>query len=665
LLISFIIIQPINAIAEENLKSNVQLSNTNLTPIMGKSQATKEQMVEYLSRNNPNKTKEYINSFVTWTIEESNIENVRADVAFALMMKETGFLKFGGSVSETQNNFGGLGAIDGETAGACFGSIQMGIRAVVQHLKAYASQDPLNQDCIDPRYNLVSPKGKAPNVEDLGGRWAVPGYDVNKYRDFETALLNNDTYGQHIVNMVNRIKDIPTNILPPPETPAKIKEVKGNDIGYKGVDYRMTTNATSVSGVEYKYWLNDKSTNEWKLLKDYSEINSYTWKPEKAGKYRLVVHVRSKSSTKKYDDYGYKDIEVKVLPPAKIKEVKGNNIGYKGIDYTITANATSTNGVEYKYWLNDKSTNEWKLLKDYSEINSYTWKPEKAGKYRLVVHVKDKNSTKEYDDYAYLDIDVRDNIVYNKKVMLDPGHGGKDPGAQGNGLNEKDIVLSIALKTGEILKKHNIDVKYSRTTDVFVELADRASMANNANSDVFVSFHCNSFTDGSAKGTETYHYPGSTEGAKLAKAIQDSIIKNGVYNRDRGVKEEDFAVLRLTKMPAALVETAFIKNSQDANILKNRQDEMAKAIAMGILDYLEIPYNETSGELYRVQAGAFGQRENAQNLVDKLKSKGYEAIIVELDSSYKVQIGAFSQRENAEKLVEQLKSDGFEAIVVR
>ncbi|MBW4860673.1 MAG: N-acetylmuramoyl-L-alanine amidase, partial [Clostridiaceae bacterium] len=399
--------------------------------------------------------------------------------------------------------------------------------------------------------------------------------------------------------------------------------------------------------------------------KDYSEINSYTWKPEKAGKYRLVVHVRSKSSTKKYDDYGYKDIEVKVLSPAKIKEVKGSNIGYKGIDYTITANATSTNGVEYKYWLNDKSTNEWKLLKDYSEINSYTWKPEKAGKYRLVVHVKDKNSTKEYDDYAYLDIDVRDNIVYNKKVMLDPGHGGKDPGAQGNGLNEKDIVLSIALKTGEILKKHNIDVKYSRTTDVFVELADRASMANNANSDVFVSFHCNSFTDGSAKGTETYHYPGSTEGAKLAKAIQDSIIKNGVYNRDRGVKEEDFAVLRLTKMPAALVETAFIKNSQDANILKNRQDEMAKAIAMGILDYLEIPYNETSGELYRVQAGAFGQRENAQNLVDKLKSKGYEAIIVELDSSYKVQIGAFSQRENAEKLVEQLKSDGFEAIVVR
>ncbi|MBU5294104.1 N-acetylmuramoyl-L-alanine amidase, partial [Anaerosalibacter bizertensis] len=250
-------------------------------------------------------------------------------------------------------------------------------------------------------------------------------------------------------------------------------------------------------------------------------------------------------------------------------------------------------------------------------------------------------------------------------VFLDAGHGGKDPGAEGNGLNEKDIALSIALKTGEILKNHNIDVKYSRTTDVFVELADRASMANNANSDIFVSFHCNSFTDSSAKGTETYHYPGSAEGAKLAKSIQDSIIKNGVYNGDRGVKENTYLVLKQTKMPAALVEMAFISNSQDANILKNRQNEMANAIAMGILDYLEIPYNETSEGLYRVQTGAFSQRENAQNLVDELKAKGYEAMIVEKGGIYKVQVGAFSQRGNADKLAEQLKADGFEAIVVR
>ena len=171
-------------------------------------------------------------------------------------------------------------------------------------------------------------------------------------------------------------------------------------------------------------------------------------------------------------------------------------------------------------------------------------------------------------------------------VFLDPGHGGKDSGALGNGLKEKDIALSIALKTGEILKKHNVDVKYSRTTDVFVELSDRASMANNANSDVFVSFHCNSFDDSSAKGVETYHYPGSKEGTKLAECIQNSIIRSGVYTRNRGVKEENFAVLRQTRMPSALVETAFITNSEDANILKNKQDAMAQAIARGILDYL-------------------------------------------------------------------------------
>ncbi len=255
--------------------------------------------------------------------------------------------------------------------------------------------------------------------------------------------------------------------------------------------------------------------------------------------------------------------------------------------------------------------------------------------------------------------------LFMTKVFLDAGHGGKDPGALGNGLKEKDIALSVTLKIGNILKNHGIDVRYSRTTDVFVELADRAAKANNAGANVFVSIHCNSFDDSSAKGVETYSYPGSTTGAKLSKAIQDSIISSGVYTVNRGIKTANFAVLRLTNMPAALVELAFITNSQDANILKNRQDDLAVAISKGILNNLGIPYKGGGGTtLYKVQVGAFSVKSNADNLANELKGKGYSPIVVTSGGLYKVQLGAFSVRANADALVNELKSKGYDAIVV-
>ena len=178
------------------------------------------------------------------------------------------------------------------------------------------------------------------------------------------------------------------------------------------------------------------------------------------------------------------------------------------------------------------------------------------------------------------------------KVFLDAGHGGKDPGALGNGLKEKDINLSVTLKVGNILTNHGVNVDYSRTTDTFLELADRAKKANDFKADIFVSIHCNAAENVNAKGVETYNYPNSTNGAKLAKSIQDSIISSKVYTANRGTKTANFAVLRLTNMPAALVEMAFITNAEDTNILKSKQDELAIAIAKGILNYLGIKYNE-------------------------------------------------------------------------
>lgn len=252
------------------------------------------------------------------------------------------------------------------------------------------------------------------------------------------------------------------------------------------------------------------------------------------------------------------------------------------------------------------------------------------------------------------------------KVFLDAGHGGHDPGASGNGLREKDVNLSVTLKIGNILANHGVNVRYSRTTDVFLELADRAARANSFGANVFVSIHCNAHSNSTAKGVETYSYPGSSAGARLAKSIQDSIIAEKVYTSNRGTKTANFAVLRLTNMPAALVELAFITNPQDANILRNRQDALAVAVAKGILSNLGIPYKGGGGgtTLYKVQTGAFSVRANADKLVNQLKKDGYDAFVVTEGGLYKVQVGAFSVRANAEALVRELKSKGYDAIIV-
>lgn len=180
------------------------------------------------------------------------------------------------------------------------------------------------------------------------------------------------------------------------------------------------------------------------------------------------------------------------------------------------------------------------------------------------------------------------------KVLLDPGHGGRDPGSIGNNLQEKDINLSVALKIGKILKRHSVKVFYSRTTDVFVDLGDRVIMANNANVDILVSIHCNSFDNPLAQGVETFSHTSSVKGSELAKSIQESLIRDKLYTKNRGIKTANFAVLRLTKIPASLVELAFISNDEDANILRNKQSELAESVAKGILKYMGITYVENN-----------------------------------------------------------------------
>lgn len=224
-----------------------------------------------------------------------------------------------------------------------------------------------------------------------------------------------------------------------------------------------------------------------------------------------------------------------------------------------------------------------------------------------------------------------------KKVWLDFGHGGKDPGAIGNGLREKDITLSVGLKVGKELERHGIKVGYSRKNDKTISLNDRAKLANNFGANVFVSIHTNAFGDSKAQGVETFSYPTSKSGARLAKNIQDEVIKAKLYHRNRGLKTANFAVLRQTKMTASLIEMAFITNKQDANLLKTKQNEFAIAITKGILNHLGIKYKAiqpkpskpSSGKLYKVQVGAFSNKKNAEKLSEELRKKGYSNFIKE------------------------------------
>jgi N-acetylmuramoyl-L-alanine amidase len=222
-------------------------------------------------------------------------------------------------------------------------------------------------------------------------------------------------------------------------------------------------------------------------------------------------------------------------------------------------------------------------------------------------------------------------------VVLDAGHGGKDPGkVNQNHVKEKDIALKIVLQVGEILEREkNIKVVYTRKTDVFVELMERGRIANKADADLFVSIHCNAHNS-QASGAETWvlgthvnrqnfevakaensvillednyevkykgfnpNSPDSVIGLtlmqeeyldqsiQLASIIQDGFTKN-LKRVDRGVKQAGFVVLHQTAMPSVLIETGFLTNSDEGSYLNSEigQDKFSKSISSDILKYIQ------------------------------------------------------------------------------
>ena len=183
------------------------------------------------------------------------------------------------------------------------------------------------------------------------------------------------------------------------------------------------------------------------------------------------------------------------------------------------------------------------------------------------------------------------NLKQDKfSVVIDPGHGGPDPGAIGiGGIRETDVVLEVSKIVKKLLSDKGVNVRLTRTNEVDLDLPPRVSFANNTYADIFVSIHANA-SRGKRRdinGLESFYFRG-WRGRLLAKKIQKQILKVSPGSPDRGVKQGRFYVIKHTRMPAVLVEIGFLTGRLDARRLEKttHRKRLAYSIAKGILEYL-------------------------------------------------------------------------------
>ncbi len=171
------------------------------------------------------------------------------------------------------------------------------------------------------------------------------------------------------------------------------------------------------------------------------------------------------------------------------------------------------------------------------------------------------------------------------KIFLNPGHGGKDPGAVSkNGLKEKDVCKTICDILAKKLKADGHSVIVYQEQKTYFEVTQQE---NKSGAELFVSVHCNSFSNSAAHGVETLYYPTSVKGKKLAEFIQNSLLKSTeLFNRGCKMRR-DLHVLKATKAPAVLVECAFISNTVEEKLLKNYPEAFATGIFEGLKNYIK------------------------------------------------------------------------------
>lgn len=301
-------------------------------------------------------------------------------------------------------------------------------------------------------------------------------------------------------------------------------------------------------------------------------------------------------------------------------------------------------------------------------------------------------------------------MAENRKVIIDAGHGGQEPGAVYEGRQEKEDALQLAFDVGNALERRGISVSYTRVSDVYDSPYEKAAMANASDADIFLSIHRNAMpVPGTASGIENLVYEDSGTAGALGRNIGETLAEAGWT--DLGVKERPgLVVLRNTKIPAVLVEVGFINNEKDNEFLDANMAATADAIADGVLKtFRELdeaekagrPAEETgqpggetsqpaegtsrpavdanrpggetsrpageknpSSDLYVVQTGVYRQRKNAEAELLELRELGCPAYLTAKNGLFYVQAGAFRNLDNAVRMEQSLRRLGYGTVIL-
>ena len=301
-------------------------------------------------------------------------------------------------------------------------------------------------------------------------------------------------------------------------------------------------------------------------------------------------------------------------------------------------------------------------------------------------------------------------MAENRKVIIDAGHGGQEPGAVYEGRQEREDALQLAFDVGNALERRGISVSYTRVSDVYDSPYEKAAMANASDADIFLSIHRNAMpAPGIASGVENLVYEDSGTAGALGRNIGEALAEAGWT--DLGVKERPgLVVLRNTKIPAVLVEVGFINNEKDNEFLDANMAATADAIADGVLKtFRELdeaekagrpaeetgqpggetsqpaegtsrpaggtnrpggetsrPAGETnpSSDLYVVQTGVYRQRKNAEAELLELRELGCPAYLTAKNGLFYVQAGAFRNLDNAVRMEQSLRRLGYGTVIL-
>lgn len=267
-------------------------------------------------------------------------------------------------------------------------------------------------------------------------------------------------------------------------------------------------------------------------------------------------------------------------------------------------------------------------------------------------------------------------------VVIDPGHGGKDPGHESknpNHLSEKDLNLKIALFFGEYIEKYlqNVNVIYTRKTDIYPTLDERVATANKHNADYFISIHCNGNTSVQIKGTESHvHSFANTKSVSLAREIETQ-FSTRAGRHSRGVKDgndraHSIQVLKFTQMTSVLVECGFLTNVSEANFLNttNGQEIIASAIFRGFRTFIQKQHptisfvkseKSTKKGNYTIQIMSSIDPIDTKSSQFKKLSEDVERVELNTTNAYKYKyfVGKYATKSDAQNALKAIQNAGF------